>query len=287
MKKKKILKDYVENDLRNESYVIDSNCKHLCKPKGFTTWTNIYIIPLIMSADLDIKNICCGGILSAVILEGNGIKYRKVFNKCRWTKFYKNIGINIFPLCISELLSAKIIIEHNLEEKVLYCEIDNGRPCHKCIKCFRKNLELEYFGYKHSKSYWQKYDKNIIKNKLSKRPLEWANLYIEIIKNNKTIPSYIKSEIKDIININSSFMNKLYAKSFDYFPNDIKNIIINQLTKYATIMNKNDEKNLKNINFEIEHLSNLNIYSKKKYYILLLLFVTLFIYCYKKIFYDK
>ena len=143
---KNVIKKFVKENLKNDSFIIDTNCKELCKPGGFTTFTNIFLMPLILSADLNIKNICCGEILGASCLS-NGKKYFPQFNtkrRNRWMNFYNHIGLNIFSPTAgcSELITSKIVYKHKLSDKVLFCEINEGKPCFKCIKCLRKILEL-------------------------------------------------------------------------------------------------------------------------------------------------
>jgi hypothetical protein len=60
---------FVEDNLKNKIHIIETNCKYLATPNGFTTFTNIYISPLIMSADLNIKNSMCGAIMGSTCLS--------------------------------------------------------------------------------------------------------------------------------------------------------------------------------------------------------------------------
>ena len=240
---KNVMKLFVKENLKNKAYIIDSNCKELCKPGGFTTFTNIFLIPLILSADLNIKNICYGTIIGASCLS-NGTKYYPQFNPKklnRWIQFYSHIGLNMFsPIAgCSELITSKIIYKHNLINKVLFCEKNKGYPCHKCTKCLRKLLELVYHGYEFD---FDTFHKPFIQKFLKKRPLYCSHIYIETIKNLKNIPEYMKESIKDIIHIETSLFHKIYSKSFIYFPEDIKLKLIIQLTKYATIMTEDEEK---------------------------------------------
>ena len=40
--------------------------------------------------------------------------------------------------------------------------------------------------------------------------------------------------------------NKIYSESFAYFPREIKDMLIERLTKYAEVMNDEEEKYLEN-----------------------------------------
>jgi hypothetical protein len=250
---KNIMKTFVNENLQNESYIIESNCTELCKPRGFTTFTNIFLIPLILSEDLNIKNICCGEILGSSCLS-NGKKYFPQFDekrRNRWLRFYNKIGLHIFsPIAgCSELITSKIIYKNQLSNNVLFCEGNNGSRCYKCSKCLRKLLELDYHGFKYD---FNIFDKKYITNFLQNRPLYFNHIFIETIKNNSDIPIYMKESIKDIINIETHLFNKIYPKSFVYFPNDIKDEIITELTKYAEIMTIEEQEYLEKWNMELK-----------------------------------
>jgi len=112
-------------------------------------------------------------------------------------RFYNHIGINIFsPIAgCSELITSKIVHTHNLSNKVLFCEANQGNPCFKCVKCLRKILELKPHGYNHD---FNSFNKQFIIKNLSKRPLYFSHIFIHTIKNNQDIPHYLKKLIKDI-----------------------------------------------------------------------------------------
>jgi len=244
--RKNVMKQYVKDNLKNDFYVIDSNCKELTNINDFTTFTNIFLTPLILSADLSISNVICGSILAATCLS-NGVKYFPQFDpkkRNRWIRFYNKIGFNMFsPMAgCSELITAKIVSNYNLQDKVLYCELNKGLPCNLCTKCFRKQLELTYHGY--DKFDFNNFDKNIITTLLSKRPLFMTHIFIETIKNNKNLPDYFFETVKDLSHIQTDLFNRIYSKSFIYFPEDIKDKLISELTKYADLMTEEEEKYL-------------------------------------------
>ena len=247
-KVKNVMKKYITDNLKNDSYIIDSNSTRLCRPGGFTGWTCIFLTPLILSADLNIKNICCGQILGSSSLS-NGKKYFPQFlnekSRNRWERFYNHIGLNMFSPTggCSELITSKIIYRNNLADKVLYCERDKGSPCYKCTKCLRKGLQLKLHNYNYN---FDSFDQNFITKFLQGRPLYFAHIFIHTIKNLDNIPSYLKESINNITHIDTNCFTKIYTKSFKYFPEDIKERIINELTKYADLMTEEDENYLEN-----------------------------------------
>jgi len=241
-----VMKQYVKDNLKNDAYIIETNCKEITQPKDFTTFTNIYLIPLILSADLSISNIMSGSILGATCLS-NGVKYFPQFNenrRNRWERFYKNMGINLFsPISgCSELFTSKIIYQNNLHDKVLYCEINKGNPCNKCKKCLRKQLQFLYHG--DTSIQFDTFDEKFITTLFQKRPLFMAHIFIETIRNNKKVPEYMREAIKDYLPIKTDLFNRIYSKSFVYFPEDIKEDIIAKLKSYADLMSEEEEKYL-------------------------------------------
>ena len=55
---------------------------------------------------------------------------------------------------------------------------------------------------------------------------------------------YLDDAISDVRDIETSLFNNIYAKSFQYFPDDIKDHIIERLSSVATIMSHDEEKYL-------------------------------------------
>ena len=159
----------------------------------------------------------------------------------RWIRAYKNIGINIFsPIAgCSEVITSQIVYKNNLYDYVLYCENNNGKPCHKCLKCFRKNLEFKYHGLQLPDNYFYNYNESLIKKFLSTKPLYLGNIYVKIFKE-MTLPNYIKDI--DLSYIPELSLLKIYGESFKLFPEDIKKYIVDNLVKHYEIMSDTEKK---------------------------------------------
>lgn len=242
---KNVMKDFIMRHLNNKSYIIDSNCTELTQPGGFTTFTNIFLVPLLLTSDLNIKNICCGEILESACLM-NGKKYFPQFNekkRNKWIRFYNNIGLNVFSPTAgcSELITSKIIYKNNLHNDVLFCERNNGHPCYKCTKCLRKILQLNYHGCNFK---FDQFQENFITKSIKQKPEYFANLFKETTYQKNNIPDYIKNLFLDFKDLKTYKFNKIYKKSFLYFPEDIKDILIKKLKKYSDLMNEEEEKDL-------------------------------------------
>ena len=177
-----------------------------------------------------------------------GVKYFPQFDpkkRNRWIRFYKKIGFNMFSPTggLSSIITADIVYKHDLHLKALYCEINKGDKCHNCIKCFRKGSELLKDETKDLK-YWNGFNKQNMIKQLSRRPLPYANTVVYSVKNNKNLPDYFLETVKDLSHIQTDLFNRIYSKSFIYFPEDIKDKLISELTKYADLMTEEEEKYL-------------------------------------------
>ena len=265
-----VVKNYTKENLRNKHYFIEINCDELCFPGGFTTWTNIYIAPLILSSDLNIKNICSGTPMTARLITNKHTFYKGFRESSGWEFFYKKIGLHMFSpiLGCSELVSAKIVYKNNLGNKVLYCEKKDGFPCFQCFKCFRKTLQLAYHGLPIQ---FDHYDEKSITYFLTTRPIDnrlpnknprkntctmpivqgsafLTNIdnILESLKKVKSVPSYMGKCVIDLLPLNTSLFNKIYKKSFDTFPEELKKSLEIELSKYGDFMNEEEEKYLEN-----------------------------------------
>jgi hypothetical protein len=54
----------------------------------------------------------------------------------------------------------------------------------------------------------------------------------------------MKNAIEDYLPLKTELFNRIYSKSFVYFPEDIKDKLISELTKYADLMTEEEEKYL-------------------------------------------
>lgn len=240
--------------LPNKKYIHGCNIREISDPFGYTGWANSYLVPLLLSSELDIKNILNGDTIdmSRVLV---GSKYRWMFNYIpyspyihnHWVTAYRLIGIELVSPLIgcSELMTSKIVYNHNLYKDVLFCQRDNGKQCYKCDKCFRKMLQFSYHGNIQKTGYWNQfpYDSTLIN-----WPLFHGHIYMECIKKLKNLPFECYKYTDDLKSMNTSQFNKIYPESFDYLPEDIKWLIMSRLTDHFQIMNDSEIKIIKNQN---------------------------------------
>ena len=68
---------------------------------------------------------------------------------------------------------------------------------------------MSYVGCQINKDEWDNYDPEQVKSVLTKRPLFCAVEFIETIKNNPDLPSYMRDCIKDVIDTETFLFNKI------------------------------------------------------------------------------
>lgn len=241
---------FSKKELTNDLYCISSNIKKITKPNGFPTWASCFLGNMLLASELKTNKMITGTILESSCLQ-NGRGYFE--NCCKMTNrfdlFLKKIGL--LPVYItggcSEMLSSKIIFEKKLSQKVLFCERNNGKPCRKCTKCFRKMLELVCHGENFN---FDSFDKNSI-NKLLKSKY-FMNVFIYMCNNYKgdnKIFDHVRKELKNELCKETSFCERVYTDFYNKYDIEIKNFIINQLQKSNfDTMDDNDIKSLKNFN---------------------------------------
>jgi hypothetical protein len=231
------VKDFVNRNLKNPYHEVTVNCWDLTKPGGFTGWTNIVLGALIMAADLEIRHVTFGSILESSTLYG-GLKYCPALKN--WPLFYEHIGLTFFSVVggVSELLTAKVLVEVGLAEKPLFCEANNGGACIRCIKCMRKLLEYEYWGGPQvSTEVWHLLDRPEIYKSLSSRKAPHLNILFELFKHCKSIPPLFKSTLENLTESDTSIFRKVYPLSFTAFPKEIRDMLVSRITTHFEVMN--------------------------------------------------
>jgi len=146
--------DYTHTMIYNKkygkkAYSIESNNKELCTMHGWSSWISCVSTSLLLSSDLKLEYIFLGSSLGSVYLN-NGRKFFNAHEKPyvnHWYKIFHEVGIPILtPMAgFSDLLLAKIIPRNVLLTQLNYCTFGiDGRNCHKCWKCFRRDMIISY-----------------------------------------------------------------------------------------------------------------------------------------------
>lgn len=148
----------------------------------------------------------------------------------RWNALLRQLGIHVFsPLAGSnQILNAKICIDHGFEDSAYCFSGTSGACCHKCAKCFRKNLAMcmaldGTSRERYNEQYWARYSEKMIRLALDK-PGAWCYTYAFVFSSEHSLPAGILSAHPFI----SQYMGKWLAPLADswkrYFVNGILHI---------------------------------------------------------------
>jgi len=239
-----------------------TNIRSLSKPYGFTGWLCAFLLPLMVAGSRRANGVLSGSILGAAFLSGNGHRFyrnatkwsypfgqEKKANHRDWIHLFEKIGFYYFsPVSgISELLTAKLLFESGLAEHCLYCQQNEGKPCHQCVKCFRKNLEIEYWEYINTvkirpREYWERYNNDHVV-KYYKGNYKYFGHIMNFVSQSVPIRNKPDWFIENAVycNANTSWVTRVYSKSLVRMPNQYLVQIKERLSANFTFMNKEDE----------------------------------------------
>lgn len=132
---------------QGKTFCIESNNKDLCKPDGWTTWISCTATSVLLATDLSLGTIMLGSSIGSANLKNGQPCANKTPNM--WVTLFNKIGLNLFsPIAgLTEISLGKII--HRTYPKwfgrITYCiKGKNGANCHKCWKCFRRDVIIDY-----------------------------------------------------------------------------------------------------------------------------------------------
>lgn len=243
-----------DNSLKNIEYIIENdgkafsfyntNRRGISKPSGWATWTACATNTLLLASDYDIGYIFTGTVLGTLFLWNGSKYYPSNEKKNEWVEVFEKVGIPLVQVTggISEISNTKILMENNLIDMPVWCNINDGDNCHKCWKCFRRDTILNYLKYKnYDDEYWERYNNQNIINNLNKKPLYFGHIFKETLKELNHI-DWIKG-ITDEIPESSEFVNHVHEPSLEIIPGELRNMVKNRIIKYIPV--GNNEKIMK------------------------------------------
>jgi hypothetical protein len=160
----------------------------------------------------------------------------------RWRLFYEHVGLNLFSVIggMSEILTSKVVVDAKLAEYPVFCELNKGGICYKCMKCMRKLLQYEYWGGPAmDEEVWKGFNADKFCATLNKRPLEYANVLIEVFKRCK-VPAVYKQCLYTNLILDTSSFRKVYPLSFTAFPEEIREMLVSRIASYFEVMNDDE-----------------------------------------------
>lgn len=219
----------------------NTNRRGVSKPSGWATWTACTANTLLLATDKNIGYILTGTVLSGLFLW-NGFKYHPSDEKINeWVNLFKKIGIPLIQATggLTGINNAKILMENNLIEKSTWCTLDDGNNCHKCWKCFNRDIIFNYLKYKkYEDKYWDRYNTEKIKNELNKKTLN----SLHILK--KVLPklSHIKwiPDVTRNIPDSSDFVETFHEPALNLAPVEIRDFMRERISKYVDIKTSKD-----------------------------------------------
>lgn len=227
----------------------------ISKPSGWATWAACTANAVLIAQDYNIGVILTGSVLGSGFLS-NGKKFIKGTTKPeqrnKWLVAFERIGIPMIPATagLTEYGNMLILKKNKLIDKAVWCFLDNGNNCHKCWKCFRRDTIINSIIPNHfPDDYWERYNTEQIKLKLKERPLYFAHILSETLRNLSHI-KWLKQYIPYDIENTGSWLHKYYPDNFNVFPDKIsiekKELLIRTIEEQFEPMNKYNIEVLEN-----------------------------------------
>ena len=221
----------------HEVYDIINNQRYcLTKPMDWTTWPGSAANAILLATDLNIGYIMTGDTIDSRFLNYHG-RYYPAAQPDRlnpWNKAFKMIGLDFFsPVWgISEVATIKIVASNGKFDNAIYCDKNNGYPCHHCFKCFRKNVYASALGIRSfTKEYWENYNHEDLRKRLYAKPLHGANSFAFGLRHFKHI-DWIYEAVKDLPDTND-WVLKNYREAFKIMPPEMVHSIEERISRYC------------------------------------------------------
>ena len=184
--------------------VVTSNQRYVSAPGGWHGWTCSAATALLMATDNDFGIILTGTVLGATLLA-NGSKYwdrfqardRHGFTGNFWQSAFNAVGLPMFsPVCgASEYLTMTLSLDRVRTGDVVYCTEQDGRPCLRCSKCFRRDMIRAVVDADHRPEY-KPYDRPDIHAFLETRPLYFGHIFSFARDRAEGLPPFVTSRLR-------------------------------------------------------------------------------------------
>ena len=247
---------------RGKTFCIESNNKDLTKEPGWTGWISCASTSILLATELEIGTILLGSSMgSSYLRNGKGFYPVHQNNPNQWFELLKDLNIDIFsPIAgLTEIALGKIIKQTYprwlAKDLITYCIKDKGTNCHKCCKCFRRNLVISYILNNPNLFNLDKYQKNtqVIKYLKESPQLGGPSLHWSLIKLGDKLPKWLAKYGYKIKNCKSclqseEWIDKHYQQSLELIPKFYRNLCKNRIMKYIPALDKDKEHFLESWN---------------------------------------
>lgn len=240
-------------------YTHFTNIRSLNEPYGFSGWLCCYLLPLLIAADLQASGIVTGSVNRFLLQSGykfnrGVLSWSNPFGTMKagvhktWSYLFEKLGILQYsPVSgITEMLTTYMVHKHGLSQECLYCQRVDGAPCHKCVKCFRKNLQLEFWEMVSTRTarpaaYWSQYDTPDIRANFAENYRTFGHLLNFLSQalplDNK--PKWFERNAH-FCNANTGWVTKVYPRTIDLMPREHQALVRSRLEEHFTFMDEID-----------------------------------------------
>ena len=244
--------DIVREFGRENGKIVTTNQRYISLPSGWHGWTCAFATSLLLATDYDFGIILMGSTLANTLLF-NGARYWDRFGARRyhgftgnfWQSAFNEIGIPVYsPVCgASEYLTMKLSLDLIAQDKVVYCTAEEGRACFRCTKCFRRSVvrAVVDHGYRPD---WDRYDQKLVHKFLENRPLYYSHVFSYAKSRINRMPRFISSRLKDIPDIESDWLNRVYTRTFEFCDERWRPAISERVLEYLDPMEEEHVKEM-------------------------------------------
>ena len=208
----------------DQGRVVTSNQRYVSVPGGWHGWTCSAATALLMATDNDFGIILTGTILGSTLLASGSAYWDRFrardshgFTGNFWQSAFNAVGLPMFsPVCgASEYLTMNLSLDRVRTGDAVYCMEQDGRPCFKCSKCFRRDMIRAVVDPDHRPN-WKPYDRVGIHAFLSVRPLYFGHIFSFARDRAEGLPSFITSRLRDVQAIKSDWPLRVHARTFEF-----------------------------------------------------------------------
>jgi len=225
--------------------VVYSNSRDITETGGWPTWPCCTNTSLLMATDLDVGTIFVGQHLgSSSLLQGTRFwdrsrakRWHGETGNC-WQSLFAAAGIPLIsPVAgMTDLQTMAISAEFYERDEVVCCYRDNGRECHKCPKCFRRDLMRSLLDDK-VKIDWDRYDHKPVHRHIGTRPLPYAYTYATMLKvAPERMPQWLQDRLSDLEPVETAWTLKHFDESYSEIPAAWRDVVQERVSSHIDAM---------------------------------------------------
>ncbi len=234
--------------------LVTSNIRYLSEPGGWHTWPCATSTSLLMATDFKIGVILTGSNLGSSFVS-NGARFWDRLRARAWhgpagnywqSAFYE-IGLPmVSPVTgVSELQTMKLSKWFLDNQEVIYCMRNGGDACHRCSKCFRRDV-VKAFIFDGYTVEWDMYAIDSIRQFLKKRPLYFGHIFSTCFSLKPwRYPNWILDLVRDVQPVRRDWAMRVFADSFQLFPEKWARMISERVLQHVEPMSREDIQEFK------------------------------------------